>query len=393
MPVMFVDGIRKPYSHLVSKVEDGFTYLPWMAALALAERPVIEIVRDAAGRPFHVPFPSHNEAMVMVRSGKQTVLMPVRDAAGSTVKADAMNALQVNNAVSRATAKLCAIAHGIGLGLWLDGLETPSGLLSDLGVTPSSVLHEVAPLVKKTAHGYPYVPWVAAWASARIVGAIEAFSVDPVPVPISDTWSVAVTLHGNGASQTFLYPILGEMIDETGKASLMPLVDPNIDDMNRACMRAVARGVAMMTGYGMSVYADEDREAINVRPIQRRQSTDRTFRVPKTTAEAHKASDLHERHGLSEHLERVASKASSMTEAERFECVNAIRDRVRLSNKGAVLSDAQMIEQLNAFYANSPAHENGSPLINLDAYDVPSHALSFFDLSSADLLRIRAVIG
>lgn len=391
MPALFVDGIRKPYSHLISKSEDGFSYLPWMAAMALAERPVVEVVHDVSGRPFHVPFQSHREAMVLVQSGYQSVMMPVRDAAGNTLRADAMNALHVNNAISRATAKLCAIAHGVALGLWLDGTETPSGFLAELGVKPDSVLHEVAPLARTTGNGYRYIPWPAAWAAARIASPLVAFSIDPVPVPVNDTWMVKVELHDDRVeSHTLLYPILGEMIDESGKAVLMPLVDPDVNDMNRAVMRAVTRGVAMRTGYGLSVYADEDLEAINVKPIQRKQSTDRVFRVPRTTSEAHAASDRHETRDLSEHLERVASKAATMTEEERHEHVIAIRDRVRNSNKGAVLTDAQMMDQLNAFYANSPAYRDDHPLIRTEGL---SGERTFFDLPKEDLLRIRAVIG
>ena len=373
MPVEFLEGIKKPYAHLVKKLGDKMTYMPWMSAVALAEHPAIEPVYNHAGNPFHVVF---NSAIVVVRSGEQTVMMPVRKSDGQTATVDEINVAVVNHAIARATAKICAISYGVGLGLWLNGIESPGVFLNELGVRPDSRLNETTPLVRLTEAGYRYVPWVAAWAAARITGQLQCFAVEPEPVRVGETFGLNVAIKGKAGSVRLFYPILGEFLPEDGKASMLPLLDPNVDDFNRSAMRAMTRGVAMLTGYGASVYADEDVEDLNVRPIAKRESTE--FRVPATSAQARKASDLHEAAGVGKILDRAISEARTMSEEQRMQTIKRIRERV-----GG--SDEQIIEKVNSFFMRSPG-SGGKPLI-------ATQQASLDALDEGDLAKLAAVTG
>jgi hypothetical protein len=157
--------------------------------------------------------------------------------------------------------------------------ENISAFLKALAVEPKSDLMTVTPLAStKGARKICYVDWAVAYTAAKITDLDFTFEVgmyetvnpstgEVVKLPfqqVANGWMVSVKVTYRGRSHTEILPIMDHANN--------PLADPDCFDWNKAVMRCMAKAVAVCTGYGLTVYAQEElQNFLNGRePIQRK---------------------------------------------------------------------------------------------------------------------------
>jgi hypothetical protein len=230
----FIEGIKVQYKELVADA-NGQSYIPWAAALAIAERPQQNVVMWK-GNPARTLL---GGAVVAIDMNGHRTWLPILDARNEAV---------------------------------------PTSRLTSLNVGPATDLAKMAPLTVKKGgdKGPSYVSWPAALAACRITDpefsweVIEYESVDPVSgeigeqpyVVIGQSYMVSVKVTYKGQSHIEMLPIMG-VVEVNGKRrEHMALTTPTPHDWNRAVMRCLAKGIAVQSGYGLNVYAKEDLEAL-----------------------------------------------------------------------------------------------------------------------------------
>lgn len=268
----FIEGVKTQVTGLVCQA-NGFDYLPWPIAVALAERPTLS-VRTWDNSPLISFF---GGVVVAVEGNGQTTWLPVLNLRNQPVSLANCSVRDINDSLSRCRAKAIALNYGVGLSLYAGFGERVNDFLRSVGVRPDSDLSQVDPLTsqKPGSKGATYVDWVAAYTSAKVTDpdfrfqVVEFNDVDEdgvqqmIPAKrVAGGWMVAVDLTYKGQQHTEWLPIMGvqEVNTKAGvkKMDHQPLAAPTTHDWNRAVMRCLTRGVAVLTGYGLSVYAGED---------------------------------------------------------------------------------------------------------------------------------------
>lgn len=307
MSKTFLEGIKTPFAGLVKDYEvknkDGtkstLSYLPWSRALALANRPRQEIAywHDA---PYFELFGGAVVAISQtVREAegkvkKQLTFLPILNGANQPIPMARVDARQISDTLNRCRAKSAAMVSGVGLSLYSGANADTLKFLRALKVTPTSDLSTVDPLtIKKTGKG-AYIDWPSALAAARICDENFQWEVEwhnvvdrstgeitQLPVLQAGTgWAVTVKLSFMGESHTEMLPIMGQVMVQTRNGDKLmdhqPLLNPTAHDWNRAVMRCLVKGIAMLTGYGLSVYANEEIDSLHVEPLQKGPETPTT---------------------------------------------------------------------------------------------------------------------
>lgn len=284
MSKTFIEGLKTPIKGLVAEA-NGLTYLPWPTAVALADRPALRVVTFGGGLPYLHFFGS----LVVAVEGEdgQRVWLPVMDARHNAVRAAEANARDIGDAISRCRAKAVAMIHGVGMSLYAGHGEDIAAFGRAMGVKPDSDLATVEPVTnrKPGSSGAAYVDWAAAYTAAKVTDPefrFEVLMVDEIdtstgevgPIPakrVAGGWMVAVSMTYKGQSHTEWLPIMGVLPVQTRngvkKLDHQPLLQPDTHDWNRAVMRCLTRGIATLTGYGLSVYAGEDVESLHREPL------------------------------------------------------------------------------------------------------------------------------
>ena len=268
----FIEGIKVQYKELVADA-NGQSYIPWAAALAIAERPQQNVVMWK-GNPARTLL---GGAVVAIDMNGHRTWLPILDARNEAVPTSRLTSRDVNDAINRCRAKAIASVLGVGLGLY-GKYDEAAAFLRALNVGPATDLAKMAPLTVKKGgdKGPSYVSWPAALAACRITDpefsweVIEYESVDPVSgeigeqpyVVIGQSYMVSVKVTYKGQSHIEMLPIMG-VVEVNGKRrEHMALTTPTPHDWNRAVMRCLAKCIAVQSGYGLNVYAKEDLEAL-----------------------------------------------------------------------------------------------------------------------------------
>lgn len=279
----FLQGIKESIKGLTADV-DGLSYIPWATAIAKAGRPEQRLALPAGYMPLF------GGAVVAIEQpiGEkwQRTWLPVLDSKNRPVPTEALKARDLGDAINRCRAKSAAMVNGVALSLYASYGEDNTKFLKDLGVRPDSDLAAVEPLTSQKAGkaAASYVDWAAALAAARITDPnfhweVEMFEgvspegeIQSAPyLALPHGYMVAVTVTYKGQSHTEYLPIMGvvEVSTKNGprKMDHQTLESPNAFDWNRSVMRCLAKAIAVASGYGLSVYAGEDIEALQSRPI------------------------------------------------------------------------------------------------------------------------------
>ena len=290
----FIQGIKESILGLTAEVE-GLSYLPWATALAKAGRPhqrlpfVYRTLLDGAVVAVEQP----------IGEDWQRTWLPVLDGNNLPVPDEDLTSRAVGDAINRCRAKSVAMVNGVGLALYAGYGEDVAKFLKELGVRPDSDLAQIEPLTstKGGKTGAEYVDWAAALAAARItdpefwwgVKEFENISPDGEIVqepyaPLPRGFMVAVDVRYKGIEHTEYLPIMGVMEVQTKKGlrkmDHQPLLEPNAFDWNRSVMRCLAKGVAVVSGYGLSVYAGEDIASLQSNPVGKKSLTDSPAQEP-----------------------------------------------------------------------------------------------------------------
>lgn len=248
------------------------SYLPYPAVMAATGKAAnLEIA------PFSEVF---GNAVLVVEFDGQRLQYPVLDGLNHPIGVGEVSSRDVSDNIHRAKAKAAAL-RGWGLGLYA-GFEKPMEFLRALGVKPDSDLTKVAPLLSDK-EGKPYIKWAAAIAAAGITDPAfrwdvrnftvtdrETGEVAQRPyVPCGKGYLVAVDVTWKGVTHTEYLAIMGIQQVQTARGlkpmDFQTLPNPNAGDWNRAIMRCLTKGVAIRTGYGLSVYAREDIEDLEAK--------------------------------------------------------------------------------------------------------------------------------
>jgi hypothetical protein len=299
MAKTFLEGVKTPFANLVKsfKVKDKegkeseLSYLPWPRALALAGRPRQE-VRYWNGLPYFSLFGGLVVAVSQPLDddpGTPTVMqdmfLPILDGASRPIPIARVDPRDVTDTINRARAKSAASVSGVGLSLYSKGNRDTVKFLVDLKVKPTSDLSTIEPLIVKKEGKGAYIDWPSSLAAARITdpdfhweiewhevvdkntGAIERMPA----LQAGTGWAVTVKLTYRGQSHTEMLPIMGQVMIKTKNGDKLmdhqAILNPTVHDWNRAVMRCLVKGIAIITGYGLSVYANEDVASLHVDPL------------------------------------------------------------------------------------------------------------------------------
>ena len=280
--VPFVQGIKTKLDGLVHKVL-GKDYIAWATAVQLAGRPHQEVLFPD-GNTF---MPLFGGGIVAVRQGKQVVYRPILGKNGSPIPVANITSRDVSDSINRCRSKAIAMVNGVGLSLFAGLGGRVAKFVNEVGVKPDTEdLSTVQPMVVKTEGKAPFIRWAAALAAMRLTDPDSYWEVEFSEYPDPDTgeirklpvfrsgqgWMVGVTVHWKGMTHTEWAAITGHamVMTKNGEKRLdhQPLLNPDAPDWNKAVMRCLTKAIALLTGYGINIYAKEDIESLKAEVLQ-----------------------------------------------------------------------------------------------------------------------------
>jgi hypothetical protein len=239
--------------------KNGMSYLSWAAAYGLANRPEFTIP-TWDGMPYRTLL---GGAVVAVDMGAQRMWLPILNGSNQPIPLEKITDRDVTDAHMRALVKAIAAVTGVGLSLYAgyDGDGQRVAALFD--VKPGDDLGKVSAVVEEKGKGSGklYVPWWAAIAACMMADP-EGFSwtVVEFPGPMPEETvpylkgksgvMVAVDVTYRGRTHRQWLPVMDFRFNAKAEATVM--------EWNTAVMRALAKAVAIVSGYGLATYAGED---------------------------------------------------------------------------------------------------------------------------------------
>jgi hypothetical protein len=253
------------------------SYLSWAAALSLANMPEHKTVMFTDVLTVKPYLKIFGDAVVAVDMLGQRVWLPVLDSYNNPIATEKVTVRDINDSLMRCRAKAVAMTTGVGMSLYIGYLGDGEKTAKILAVTPESNLSAVPPILSKKNGKTAYLDWAAALAAVKIVdpefkwevqffpSGVNEVTGEVINVPYlkhGDQFFVAVQVVYKGVAHCEYLPIMGFMPVQTknGIKNLdhQPLVDPNAFDWNKSVMRCLAKAIAVVSGYGLSIYAQED---------------------------------------------------------------------------------------------------------------------------------------
>jgi hypothetical protein len=271
---------------LLVKNIDGMSYIPWADALSKTN-PIQHVVLHQQGGVVHPIFGGGVVAIeqpVSKDGALQRTTLVVLDAKSRPIPYQDISSRDVGDAINRCRARSAAVIDGLGLGLYMN-VSDGAAFLKRLGVNGGTRdLTQVPAWTDKKGKkenngqqsrtGAEYLPWSVAIAAARLTDPEFVWSVVDFDTPdengvvskqpyirVPYGYMVAVDLNWKGRAHREFLPIMGVQPVQTRNGikpmDHQPLPNPTAADWHKAVMRALAKGIAMLTGYGRSAYADE----------------------------------------------------------------------------------------------------------------------------------------
>lgn len=354
--------ITKEYAQYVKEKISGTYYIPWgtmvqMAAPALKHP--LQVLRHGEDGTLTMPlFGGH---LVAVQYGDQIVWLPVLSMDGRPQENP--SAKDIGASVNRCRCKAAAMATGYGIGIYAHVRSAKEFMekLRGKDIQGGTALANIPPLVIEKKKGVGYVPWAAAYAAAKLADPsltwevrffreqnMETGEVQCVPYSCAPGggFLVSVIIRGQHGEHEEILPILGiqEVMTKFGKKKLdhQTLPMPTVADWNRAVMRALTKGIAFATGYGISLYGDEDDDIpaeAEEEPITSQEETPQKKESPKTEATQAKATKEEE-----ETPQKDAPKAEAAQAKAREERILLIREKLEEYGK----PEKKLLEWLGA---------------------------------------------
>lgn len=232
---------------------NGLAYLPWPAAYEIAGFQNIRTV-TFNGKPAIEMLGGAVVAVDVVRNEGMTdhiqrVWLPVLDEENNPVGIDSLSPRDVTDSIARCRVKAIAMTRGLGLCLYAG--TSARQFVDNLGITPDSDLAKVSAVVSTNGHGVSYVEWAYALAAANITDPHFSWRVilhDDLPViKIGRGWVVGVGVTYKGRSHVEYLPIMDRDHES--------IENPTVFDWNTTVMRCLTKAIAVVSGYGLAVYA------------------------------------------------------------------------------------------------------------------------------------------
>lgn len=268
------------------KQADGASYIPWATQLALAGRPTIQIVQVRGSGPVREIFGGGVVAADQLTEGGKRVQrtwLPVQGFKSEAVPFSEIHGRHLGDAISRVRARSIATVTGLGISLYTPCGGDGTHYVDVLGVLPDcNDLTKISPLIDekrddKTGRVVSrYLGWFNALAAARITDPDFCWEVLDFPHINRDTgevidlpaqkcpgvgWMVAVRVTWRDIEHTEWLPVMGfgRVATRNGDKNLdhQPLPQPDANDWHKAVMRCLAKAIAIATGYGLEMYADD----------------------------------------------------------------------------------------------------------------------------------------
>lgn len=263
------------------KMVEGASYLPWVVALDLAGRPEQTIaVCPGSGQIIREVLGGGVVAIDMkVGDAMQRTWLPILDRRNAPVAFGKITSRDANDAIQRCRAKAVAMVSGIGMSLYAGHNGNASEFIDKLGVRMDSDLGRVKAIVSEKKDSRTgrvistYLDWATALSAARITDPDfhwevemhvdpETGAADTPYLKVNETFMVSIAVTHKGIKHTEYLPIMGVMPVQTKngvkKMDHQPLTAPSVFDWNRSVMRCLAKGISVLTGYGLALYgADE----------------------------------------------------------------------------------------------------------------------------------------
>lgn len=252
----------------------GLAYLSWATAVGLA------------GNPEHAPVLFGNQPYLEVFGGAvvaidmigQRIWLPILDERNNPVSVANLTSRDIGDAIQRCRAKAVAMTAGVGMSLYAGFEGDGPKFVADLGIKPDTDLTAVKAITSKKggSSNAEFLDWGSALAAAKATD--EGFkwsvgmypSIDSTTGEIADapvlktgcTFMVSVRVTYKGKTHIEWLPVMGILPVQTRygvkKMDHQPLINPNVFDWNRSIMRCLAKAIAVVSGYGLSIYARED---------------------------------------------------------------------------------------------------------------------------------------
>lgn len=269
MTMSYRESISLDLKAKVEKVEN-LSYLSWANAYGLAGRPEYATPMFD-GSPFRKMLGGAVVAIDLPSLGAaapQRVWLPLMDYKNKQIPEAKVTGRDVTDALGRCLTKAIAMHRGVGLSAYAgydgDGAKV-ANLLGPIspGDTDLSTAGAVTEIKGEGKYQVAYVPWWASVAASMLADPtgfhwnVAEFPVkggaenETMPFLSMDSGVlVAVDLTFAGRSHRQWLPVMDNRNGSKGSIDTA--------DWNKTVMRCLAKGIAMISGYGLSVYAGED---------------------------------------------------------------------------------------------------------------------------------------
>lgn len=284
----FLENLGADVRSMAKRVQKA-AYLPWALTLEMAGFPQLQTVMFEDEGCMSLVRNVFGGAVVAIeyevgKGRKQRVYLPVLDTAGAPISVDAADGRDLTDTINRCRARTVAMTHGVGLTLWSDLEGDGPEYVKALGVQTDTDLRAVAELrdvkeirdrngtIKRTQS---YLGWHAALAAAKITDpefyweVVECQTVDengvqgtyPFAKVRGKGWVVGVRVVWKNIEHVEWLPIMGvEQVSTRNGPKAMEhqsINEVNAFQWHSACMRCLAKAIAMCTGYGYRAYAGD----------------------------------------------------------------------------------------------------------------------------------------
>lgn len=279
----FKDAIRQVIPpDLISTRSTGkggqtLSYISWATIVGLAKFPeqiVAQFKHNSV--PAKSVFGGYMVAIdLKVGDRLQRTWLPILNNNNDSIPKDQVTVRDVSDAINRCRAKAIAMTLGVGLGSFAGfagrGDRFYAAVFGEVDVDETTDLATVAPMVKEKGRA-KFMPWPAAIAAARCTdpnffwdvvefdnAVTDANNVEHlVKAPylrMANGFLVAVRVLWKDKSHVEYLPIKDNLKHQ-------PIANPSADDWNSTVMRALTKAIAVTTGYGISVYAEDELLAV-----------------------------------------------------------------------------------------------------------------------------------
>lgn len=345
----FTDGVKVPIKGLTDKF-NNLTYLSWSKALSLSNR-TPQRVATFDEKPYQSFFGGAVVAVDIKDSDNyktSRIWLPVLNEENLPISEELLTPRDIHDSIARCKAKSIALNTGVGMSIYGGFDEDVAGFLHFIGVTPESDLsHASVPYKENVVTGSQYIEWGHAFTAAKITDPLFHFKVEmfndgealiPV-VKVGNGYSVAVTINYKEKAHTEWLPIMdihGDSIE-----------NPTVFDWNTSVMRALTKAIAIVSGYGLGIYAKEElNNLLGRKPLQKKNHSESKPDMSELVSEPDSSCEVQDTIHYTDGLNNLDSEVNTVNTKPLVDKDEIKEFRAILKDKGVI--EAEILEFLEA---------------------------------------------